>query len=160
MPNLPNLQKTFSINEAAEFLDVSTKTLRRWDTQKLLKSIRTPGGHRRYFLRDLESLKAHSSKRRITKWSLSPVSPKSRQPIPKITAPEEIISLSDIERDYSTKPLQDKINFWKQLPSVLPHFRASRIKLAQIALVFSLAFLGIFLGWQFKNKDTAKVLGQ
>ena len=160
MPKLPKLQKTYPINEAAQYLEVSSKTLRRWDQQKLLKTVRTAGGHRRYFLEDLERIRSLSSKRRITKWSLASLKPKSDVSIPKITVPEKILSSADIEQDYSTKLLRDRIDFWVQLPTALPQFKASRIKVAKIALLFSLAFVGIFLGWQIKQQDTVKVLGQ
>jgi len=38
----------FTISEAAEFLGVSTDTLRRWEEEGSLESERTNGGHRRY----------------------------------------------------------------------------------------------------------------
>jgi len=38
----------FTISEAAEFLGVSTDTLRRWEEEGSLESERTTGGHRRY----------------------------------------------------------------------------------------------------------------
>jgi len=39
--------------EAMQTLQVSEKTLRNWDKSGLIKTIRTPAGHRRY---DLESV--------------------------------------------------------------------------------------------------------
>ncbi len=42
-----------SIKEAAQLLAVSTKTLRRWDQQGKIKSIRTAGGHRRFNVSEL-----------------------------------------------------------------------------------------------------------
>ena len=44
-----------SIGEAAAFLGISKSSLRRWDKMDILHAYRTPGGHRRYDLRDLES---------------------------------------------------------------------------------------------------------
>ena len=41
------------INEAADLLGVSTKTLRRWEKEGKMKSQRTAGGHRRYAVQDL-----------------------------------------------------------------------------------------------------------
>ncbi|PIS14646.1 hypothetical protein COT64_01605, partial [Candidatus Shapirobacteria bacterium CG09_land_8_20_14_0_10_39_12] len=46
MPNLP--QKLFTIQQAADFLGVSTKTLRRWDKSGRLLPQRTAGNQRRY----------------------------------------------------------------------------------------------------------------
>ncbi len=50
MSKLPKiLQKDYlTIQEAAKFLKVSTKTLRRWEDAGRLSPIRTSGGHRRY----------------------------------------------------------------------------------------------------------------
>lgn len=47
-----------SIKEAAEFLGVSTETLRRWEKAGKLISYRTDGGHRRYEQTDLIKLKS------------------------------------------------------------------------------------------------------
>ena len=43
------------ISEAAKLLGVSIQTLRRWDISGKLSSIRRPGGHRYYNLRDIEN---------------------------------------------------------------------------------------------------------
>ena len=43
-----------SIGEAAAFLGVSKSSLRRWDKMDIFHAFRTPGGHRRYDLSDLE----------------------------------------------------------------------------------------------------------
>ncbi|MHA1267087.1 MAG: IS607 family transposase [Candidatus Helarchaeota archaeon] len=46
-----------AISEAARFLGVCTKTLRRWDAAGLFRpAYRTPGGHRRYALATLRTL--------------------------------------------------------------------------------------------------------
>ena len=37
----------YSVSEAGLLLGVCTTTIRRWDTKKQIKCIRTPGGHRR-----------------------------------------------------------------------------------------------------------------
>ncbi|MGU8835525.1 IS607 family transposase, partial [Clostridium perfringens] len=47
-----------SIKEAAEFLGVSTETLRRWEKAGKLIPYRTNGGHRRYEQTDLIKLKS------------------------------------------------------------------------------------------------------
>jgi excisionase family DNA binding protein len=46
-----------SISQAAEFLGVSAKTLRRWDQRGSFPSLRTAGGQRRYHQSDLIALK-------------------------------------------------------------------------------------------------------
>jgi putative resolvase len=48
------MSKLISLKEAAEILSVSTKTLRRWDNEGILKSIKTSGGHRRYNQDDID----------------------------------------------------------------------------------------------------------
>jgi len=55
--SLPSPQSTqkFSIREAARFLNISTKTLRRWEKQGILVAERTPGNQRRYPLSQLEN---------------------------------------------------------------------------------------------------------
>lgn len=42
------MEKLLKINEAANYLNVSIDTLRKWDNNGKLKSIKTVGGHRRY----------------------------------------------------------------------------------------------------------------
>jgi excisionase family DNA binding protein len=54
---LPNLKVTptiFSIQEAAELLKISAKTLRRWEEKGILVPQRSEGGHRRYTKTQLE----------------------------------------------------------------------------------------------------------
>jgi hypothetical protein len=55
MENMENRFK--SVGEAAEFLDVSVSTLRRWEASGLLvPDFRTVGGHRRYSLAALRAV--------------------------------------------------------------------------------------------------------
>jgi len=60
--NLPK-KKYISIHEAAKVLDVSTKTLRRWEASGRITSLRTKGGHRRYSLADIRRGEAVSRPR-------------------------------------------------------------------------------------------------
>ncbi|MEP7166771.1 MAG: MerR family DNA-binding transcriptional regulator [Candidatus Woesebacteria bacterium] len=46
-----------AIQEAARILKVSEKTLRRWEEKNVLVPIRTPGGHRRYTLLQIQEFK-------------------------------------------------------------------------------------------------------
>ena len=48
------MSKLISLKEAAEILSVSTKTLRRWDNEGILKSIKTSGGHKWYNQDDID----------------------------------------------------------------------------------------------------------
>ena len=51
-----------TIKEAANFLKVSEKTLRRWEESGKLLSIRTSGGHRRYSIEFLKEFKKNKNK--------------------------------------------------------------------------------------------------
>lgn len=52
-----NTAPLLTIGEAARYLGVSVDTLRRWDSDGRLRSIRlTAGGHRRYRRDEIESL--------------------------------------------------------------------------------------------------------
>lgn len=44
-----------NLNDASQYLNVHKETLRRWDREGKLKPLKTPGGHRRYKLTDLEA---------------------------------------------------------------------------------------------------------
>jgi excisionase family DNA binding protein len=47
-------ERLLNASEAAEFLGVSTSSVRKWSDQGLVPVYRTPGGQRRYSLTDLE----------------------------------------------------------------------------------------------------------
>ena len=47
--------------EAAKVLGVSIRTLYRWEDDGLINPRRTPGGHRRYRLADIEALLGRSA---------------------------------------------------------------------------------------------------
>ena len=58
MSRLPKIKKeTISIQEAAKVLNVSTKTLRRWEAAGKFVPVRTSGGHRRYQLTNVKEFK-------------------------------------------------------------------------------------------------------
>ena len=45
-----------SITKAAQVIGVTPKTLRVWDNENIFKSYKTPKGHRRYLLDEIEAL--------------------------------------------------------------------------------------------------------
>src|SRR3989304_4987604 len=51
-------ERTYSIQEAAGFLNVSPQTMRRWEREGKLTSARTPGGHRLFTTKDIQNIKA------------------------------------------------------------------------------------------------------
>ena len=58
-------QDYLTVQKAARYLGVSAQTLRRWDTEGKLRSVRHPGNHYRYFKRsDLEPLRLEYSRAR------------------------------------------------------------------------------------------------
>lgn len=54
-----------TISEAAEYLNVSEKTLRNWDKLDKLSSLKTNGGHRRYLKEDLDKFMGIETKPEI-----------------------------------------------------------------------------------------------
>src|SRR3989344_9144214 len=54
-PNTPKERPELTIQEAADFLHVSTKTLRRWEEKGILTSARTAGNQRRYTKEQLKT---------------------------------------------------------------------------------------------------------
>ena len=52
---------SLSIGETAKILGVSVKTVRRWADSGKLKSIRSPSGHRRFSLEDIQKLNEDTS---------------------------------------------------------------------------------------------------
>ena len=50
------MAKLITTNQAAEYLGVTPKTLRRWESEGKIKAIRTLGGHRRFYKQDLDQL--------------------------------------------------------------------------------------------------------
>ena len=48
------MEKLLNIKEASKLLNVNEATLRVWEKKGFIKSIRTPGNHRRYDMRDIE----------------------------------------------------------------------------------------------------------
>jgi len=51
---------TLTPGEVAKRFRVDPKTVSRWGAQALLPSFRTPGGHRRFFLDDVEEFMRNS----------------------------------------------------------------------------------------------------
>ena len=66
MSKLNSNQPNLSIKEAAEILNVSSKTLRRWEDAGKLVPFRTKGGHRRYSQQQLADFKAGKSEKKNT----------------------------------------------------------------------------------------------
>jgi excisionase family DNA binding protein len=48
----------YSIGMASELIGVCIKTLRRWDKKKQIRCVRTPGGHRRFPVQEIQKLLA------------------------------------------------------------------------------------------------------
>lgn len=51
------MEKLLTIKETMEILNVSKRTLQRWDNNGTLPSVRTAGGHRRYNENDIDLFK-------------------------------------------------------------------------------------------------------
>ena len=50
------MDNMISISKAAKILGVSTVTLRQWEKDGRIKSLRTPGGHRRYNISKIKEI--------------------------------------------------------------------------------------------------------
>jgi excisionase family DNA binding protein len=72
-----NKSENITIKEAASFLGVSRKTLRRWEVSGKLVPDRTSGGHRRYLLSKLISLKEEKQTPDKITFQFSPKPPTS-----------------------------------------------------------------------------------
>ncbi|NMG21616.1 IS607 family transposase [Brasilonema bromeliae] len=55
------MSNIIGVKEAAELLGVSTKTIRRWEAEGKIKSVRTEGGHRRFEISQLLGTKTDGS---------------------------------------------------------------------------------------------------
>lgn len=49
-------QQKVTPREASAMFGVCTKTLARWDAEGKIRAIRTPGGHRRYYLAEIQQM--------------------------------------------------------------------------------------------------------
>lgn len=58
--------KLLKIGEAAQYLNVSQDTLRKWDKANKLKPLETAGGHRRY---DVDTLDEFLGKKNVANYS-------------------------------------------------------------------------------------------
>lgn len=56
--------KLLSIGKTASILGVHIDTLREWDKAGKFTSVKTPGGHRRYRLEDIEAFYARETEER------------------------------------------------------------------------------------------------
>src|SRR3989344_4233733 len=53
---LNHQEERLTIGESSEYLGVSIDTLRRWEKKGVITTVRSPGGHRYYFKKDLDKL--------------------------------------------------------------------------------------------------------
>jgi excisionase family DNA binding protein len=54
----PAVDDLLPIGDAARLLGVSVGTVRRWDTEGMIRSVRTPGGQRRFRRSEIDRLLA------------------------------------------------------------------------------------------------------
>jgi excisionase family DNA binding protein len=59
MPQTETESRWLTLSEASQFLGIHTGTLRDWVDAGVIPSFRTPGGHRRFDLRDLHAFLQH-----------------------------------------------------------------------------------------------------
>jgi excisionase family DNA binding protein len=110
-----NTAKTIlSIKDAAEYLGVSTKTLRRWEARGNFLPIRTAGGHRRYQIDQLKSFKRYKRKKqtRILKYI-----PQETASLPT-TEVKQPTKIESVDSRVHVKLKDEDIKFTKQLPKL------------------------------------------
>src|SRR3989344_4906197 len=98
-----------SIQEAAQILKVSTKTLRRWEEQGLLIATRTLGGHRRYKLFDLNQFEKPVRKFAVTQ-SISPNVSKIVISSQKLLSQSSQPDREHIRRDFRLGQFNHRVN--------------------------------------------------
>jgi excisionase family DNA binding protein len=74
-----------TIGEAAEALGVSVETLRRWSDAGQIRVERTPGGHRRFSISDVQRALERQGRRRTRSYRLDPPA----RPLPSLASPLE-----------------------------------------------------------------------
>ena len=111
MKTLPSIHanEEVSIQEAAEILKVSTKTLRRWEEQGLLIPTRTLGGHRRYKLFDLNQFEKPVRKFAVTQ-SISPNVSKIVISSQKLLSQSSQPDREHIRRDFRLGQFNHRVN--------------------------------------------------
>jgi excisionase family DNA binding protein len=61
---LDNQENLLTPSEVAEIFRVHPHTVTRWAASGKLSSLRTPGGHRRYYAREVEAMLAATAEKR------------------------------------------------------------------------------------------------
>jgi hypothetical protein len=131
-----------SIKEAAGFLGVSEKTLRRWENKGILLPLRTKGGHRRYKLSNLKDIKQKKGKHNLTQNILD-------------TKPQQKIQegiVKTIARPKSPTPIEYKeiiSNLYKETPPT--HKRIIKSTYAIILSVLIVILGSLLLPPDIKN---------
>ena len=88
MQNKPTQQEErLTIGESSEYLGVSIDTLRRWEKKGVITTVRSPGGHRYFFKKDLDKLFGQKYTRAIS--TLTPEEKIKKPVISVIPAKEE-----------------------------------------------------------------------
>ena len=124
-------EKKYSIGEASKFLGVSIDTLRRWEKAGKISALRSPGGHRYFLKKDLESAfgqkysrstpaastderKTQPEPQLTTQPEPPPIPPQSPPPPPKATLNPPLPE-TDLEPAESTQPTPEE-NFYPEKP--------------------------------------------
>src|SRR5947199_78327 len=84
-----------TIQQAANLLGVSTKTLRRWEAKGVLTPERTPGNQRRYLLPEIEAFKQKGKEGRLSKNIVSPPANHISTVIPQEKPQANVIARSE-----------------------------------------------------------------
>jgi excisionase family DNA binding protein len=129
-----------TVDQAAQYLKVSSKTLRRWESKGLIVPIRTSGGHRRYTVEQLKEFKSKSKRKNINQ-ILSGALTKDfeLQAAKPSTLPSNFIEIKNNEHFENEKPEP----LLKHLPKRNKFFASSAlVTIVAILVLFSLIRFG------------------
>src|ERR1700722_8657796 len=140
----------YTIQEVASILNVSSKTLRRWEQARIIKTIRTAGNQRRYRLEDIRRLQRRRNLQQVKKDILEKID----QPLAEInsmplTTPQIVEPLIALEEE--SKQILPEIKPIINTPKD-SIFRMKDFSLWMISSVSALVLLfGGLLFWQYEQ---------
>ena len=144
-------QELLSIKEAASYLSVSTKSLRRWEKKGLISVVRTSGGHRRYSLQSLKDFRRKKNTKPDTSQSSFFEAPTGATSVPATS--KKLVGLKAL-------PIikAGEHNLKQDLPSIYHVLPKTSKRIFQFSLaIFTLLGLIFFLAKA--NLNLEKILG-
>src|SRR4030042_3539485 len=143
--------KLLSIKEAAKILNISEKTLRRWENKGVLLPLRTKGGHRRYKFLNLLQFKQKKGKHNLTQNRISVNSPQLKE--------NKIINIVKKSNDFTPVEYNQIVSkIYKETPIEYKRLTKLIFFTATFILLISLATLFIPSGIKNLGKSSINTL--